>query len=329
MNDLISVIIPVYNVEKYLRKCLESVCSQTYTNLEIIVVDDGSTDSSGEICDEYAERDSRIVVIHKSNGGLADARNAGLDIATGQYIGFVDSDDWIECDMYEVLYTFCEKNELDLIAARYIEEREEQENSVAYTGVFKIFSNYEMLRINVCGDKEYLITNSVWDRLYRRRLIEDMRFPVGKCYEDTCYTAEVFLKAERCGYLDSGLYHYRIRNDSIMGKGIKNRDFFNDNLITDLLPLLREKRCLLEDAGLTELVNYSRYLYICTLLDILIKTQGKKQYLEQYRKVKEEFLENKQWFSQYIREKDDIKRGLWMSIISLPAYVWIMRMIKR
>ena len=114
MDKLVSVIVPVYRAEKYLERCILSIVGQTFRNIEIILVDDGSTDSSGSICDEYAARDNRIRVIHKSNGGLSDARNAGLEICRGEYIGFVDSDDYIELDMYEVLYKFAIVHRLDV-----------------------------------------------------------------------------------------------------------------------------------------------------------------------------------------------------------------------
>ncbi len=110
-NDLISVIVPVYNVEKYMERCVDSILRQTYTNIEIILVDDGSTDASSRLCDEYAARDGRIKVVHKENGGLSDARDAGLAVAEGDYIGYVDSDDWIEPDMYELMHMDCAENE--------------------------------------------------------------------------------------------------------------------------------------------------------------------------------------------------------------------------
>lgn len=119
MKELISIIVPVYNVEQYLDDCLISIINQTYKNLEIILIDDGSTDKSGKICDEYAKKDSRIIVIHKENGGVSSARNAGLRIAKGAYIGFVDPDDWIAEDMYEVLYSNAKKYDADVSVCKY------------------------------------------------------------------------------------------------------------------------------------------------------------------------------------------------------------------
>ena len=121
MNDLISIIVPVYNVEQYLRKCIESIKNQTYTNIEIIIVDDGSTDNSGAICDELKQTDNRIQVLHKKNGGLSDARNAGLKIAKGEFVGFVDSDDYIKEDMFETLYKLNKEHHSDIAIVSYYE----------------------------------------------------------------------------------------------------------------------------------------------------------------------------------------------------------------
>lgn len=125
-EKLISIIVPVYNVEKYLKECIDSVISQTYKNLEIILVDDGSTDKSGEICDEYSKKDSRIKVIHKENGGLSDARNVALDIAKGEYIGFVDSDDYVEKDMFETLYKLAEEHNTEISSISFYKTLENE-----------------------------------------------------------------------------------------------------------------------------------------------------------------------------------------------------------
>ena len=193
---MISVIVPVYNVERYIRQCVESILEQTYADLEIILVDDGSTDGSGSICDEYKLKDNRVVVIHKCNGGLSEARNAGLDIARGEYIGFVDSDDYIEPDMYEVLYKNCERYAADLAAARFVKFNTQGEVRKNFTENIEVFSREEMLRLFIVGDRRYEITMSVWDRLYKRELISDLRFPVGKCYEDIVFSTKVIEKSK-------------------------------------------------------------------------------------------------------------------------------------
>lgn len=179
MDRLVSVIVAVYNIEEYLPRCVDSILAQTYEKLEIILVDDGSTDKSGRICDEYAEKDSRIQVIHKKNGGLSDARNAGMDIATGEYIGFVDGDDWIDRDMYRAMYEACEKENAQIAACRY---KQITKSGVidASTGNSVSLSKIEALEIYICGDERYLIYNSVWSKLFSAELIQGMRFPVEK-----------------------------------------------------------------------------------------------------------------------------------------------------
>lgn len=322
MKDLISIIIPVYNVEKYIRKCLESVCNQIYRDIEIILVDDGSTDLSGVICDEYANRDKRIRVIHKSNGGLADARNEGLKIATGEYVGFVDSDDWIEPDMYSTLYELCKKNDLDLIAARFIEEKDGKKSDTQYSGEFCIMSGVEMLENNISEKPRYIVTNSVWDRLYRRTLLEDLAFPVGKCYEDICYSTEIFLRAQRCGYLDRGIYHYVIRNDSIMGKGIKNKEEFNDNIVTDLLPLMKEKTSIVYNQGLLELADICKFQYLQMVLEYIPQLYKKKQYQSQYNMLKEEFDKNRGWLKIYLKKRKCSVQSIVMEIACYSVMVY-------
>lgn len=175
-SPLISIIIPVYNVAPFLSQCIQSVLDQTYTHLEVIIVDDGSTDESPAICDKFAKLDTRIKVIHKKNGGQSDARNAGLDIASGDLIGFVDSDDWIENDMYETLYNLLSKYQADISAcAHYIEYG---------TKIKAAFESKEIITFNhkdamMALIKDKIIRNYVWEKLYKRELFNNLRFPMG------------------------------------------------------------------------------------------------------------------------------------------------------
>lgn len=219
---LISIIVAVYNIKEYLPRCIDSVLAQTYENLEVILVDDGSTDESGKICDGYAERDKRIQVIHKENGGLSDARNAGLDAAAGTYIGFVDGDDWIEPDMYRAMYEACEREGAQIAACRY---KQITGAGVidASTGNSVSLSKTEAMEIYVCGDERYLIYNSVWSKLFLAELIRGMRFPVGKNSEDIMFTTRAFCKMERLVYLDTAYYNYVLdREGSIMNEKAGN-----------------------------------------------------------------------------------------------------------
>ena len=202
-NSLISIIIPVYNVEQYLGKCLDSVISQTYKNLEIILVDDGSTDNSGKICDEYALKDNRIKVIHKKNAGVSIARNTGLNITRGDYIGFVDGDDYIECDMYETLLKKILETNSKLVVCNWFEGTENNwvEN--------KIFPKKEMLTTNEALESFYWCMFS-WNKLFDKSIIKNILFPENCGYgEDILVCLEAYKKAEMIISFNEPKYYYR------------------------------------------------------------------------------------------------------------------------
>ena len=298
---MISVIVPVYNVERYISQCVESILEQTYADLEIILVDDGSTDGSGSICDEYKLKDNRVVVIHKCNGGLSEARNAGLDIARGEYIGFVDSDDYIEPDMYEVLYKNCERYAADLAAARFVKFNTQGEVRKNFTENIEVFSREEMLRLFIVGDRRYEITMSVWDRLYKRELISDLRFPVGKCYEDIVFSTKVIEKSKINVYIDRALYHYRLREDSISGEDFNDYNRAPLRIITDLIPELERRILFLDEKGEKELADECRYQYIDNMFKYLT--------LFKWDSNTDEILKNK--ISNYCEQvKLDWKKGV-------------------
>ncbi len=214
MSELISVIIPIYKVEPYLAKCVESVLGQTYSNLEIILVDDGSPDRCGELCDEYAETDSRVKVIHKRNGGLSDARNAGMKIATGEYLAFIDSDDWIERDYFEVLYRLLKDNDADLSAIALCNVNEEgKEIGRHHSG------ETHFLDAAIAMENMFHRDGLPWcaqAKLYRRVLFDGIEYPVGVLMEDKATTYKVFAKCHKIAYSDLTLYKYLVRPGSIM-----------------------------------------------------------------------------------------------------------------
>ena len=260
MEKLVSVIVAVYNIEEYLPRCVDSILAQTYRNLEIILVDDGSKDQSGSICDSYAEKDRRIKVIHKKNGGLSDARNAGMDAASGEYIGFVDGDDWIEPDMYRAMYFACEKEKAQAAVCRY--------KQITKSGIIDgsagnsvSLSRDEALEIYVCGDERYLIYNSVWSKLFARDLVEDMRFPVGKNSEDIMFTTRAFCRMERLVYLDEAYYNYVLdREGSIMNEKAGERR------LKDEIPFWQEQIAYFREAGMPELSDKAAYHFYRRLL---------------------------------------------------------------
>lgn len=212
MHDLISVIVPIYKVEAYLDECVRSIVGQTYPHLEIILVDDGSPDGCGALCDEWAKRDDRIKVVHKPNGGLSDARNAGLEIASGDYIAFVDSDDWIEPEMYEKMLAALKAEEADLCACRIVScypDRRAEWGCPEYR-----VTDPEQTLAMLYADTAYPV--SAWNKLYRRELWVTLRFPVGKICEDAFTTYLLVHKAKRIVQLPEAFYNYRIRPESIM-----------------------------------------------------------------------------------------------------------------
>lgn len=214
MKPTVSVIVPIYNVESYLVKCLESIINQTYSSLEVILIDDGSLDKSGSICDDYRARDSRIKVIHKVNGGLSSARNAGMNIATGEYVLFVDSDDWIDNCMIEDMIKVAIDEVADIVQCgfRKIDEngvikREFRPISEALVGNDIIMSNYfQQEKINVV----------VWNKLYRKQLFNKVRFIEKHLYEDIMLSFDILLQAKKIVTINEAYYNYLQRNGSIM-----------------------------------------------------------------------------------------------------------------
>lgn len=216
-QPLISIIVPVYKVEKYLDRCVQSIVDQTYTNLEIILVDDGSPDHCPAMCDTWAEKDSRIRVMHKENGGLSDARNAGMEIAAGELMGFVDSDDWISPDMYRLLYENMLNNDSDISACGVEMEWEDGTPSRMLTKMGCCTLNpEEAMRAVIEGT---WIQDPVWYKLYKTALIRDIQFPVGKYHEDVFWTYQAVGKAKRVSVFDTPCYFYTQRASSIMGEG--------------------------------------------------------------------------------------------------------------
>lgn len=215
--ETISVIVPVYKVEPYLDKCVQSIVDQTYRELEIILVDDGSPDNCPAMCEAWAEKDGRIKVIHKTNGGLSDARNAGIAAATGEFIGFVDSDDWIAPEMYERLIDAIERDGSD-IAACSVKMVWENESKTGMLTVQMncILDKHEAQKALL---EESLLKQPVWYKLYRRRIVKDIPFEVGKYHEDVFWSYQAIGKAQRVSIIDNIGYYYLQRPGSIMGGG--------------------------------------------------------------------------------------------------------------
>lgn len=249
MDELISVIIPVYNVEKYVERAIKSVMEQTYTNLEIILIDDGSKDSSGEICDKIAKQDNRIKVIHQQNMGLSGARNTGIKNANGKYIAFVDSDDIVSNRMYEFMYKAIKQDKTKISACRYISFDEDIPN---------FDENYNS-SILTCEEaiKELMIdrkiTSHSWNKLFDIQLFEDIEFPINKKFEDIGTIFKLFLKTNEISYLDMKLYGYFHRVDSITVD-------YSKNTTSDFIQMIRYRYDFLmkEKPELSTYINMNR-----------------------------------------------------------------------
>lgn len=289
-EKIISIIIPVYNIEQYLRRCIESVMNQTYHNLQIILVDDGSTDCSGCICDEYAKKDTRIQVIHKKNGGLSDARNAGLSIVNGDYIGYVDGDDWIDPDMYRAMYEACRTYQADVSVCRY---KTISGDNILDGSSHKIvpLSVLQTLDIYINEHTQYIIYNSVWSKLFKRELVKDLLFPVGKNSEDILYTTHAFCRMKKCVYLDTAYYNYVAeREGSIMNVKSGKRS------IEDEIPFLRRQIDLICGYGYQELADQAAYMFYRRLLF----------YFLQFNKIRSNKMYAKEIIRQLHEDKDKI-----------------------
>ena len=209
MKELVSVIIPVYNVQEYLPACLDCVCGQTYKDLEIILVDDGSTDDSGAICEQYGQNDSRIRVIHKPNGGQSSARNMGIDVANGRWLTFVDSDDLIAPDYVEALLRAIGDCDISMCDRQKFTQAPDP---VAGDGAVIVYDKDQMLR-KVYDAPKYI---AIWGKLYRRELFTSFRFAEGIIYEDEDALPQLFYASEKIACLQEEKYFYRVRPDSTM-----------------------------------------------------------------------------------------------------------------
>ena len=226
-TPLISVIVPVYNVEKYLRKCVDSVLSQTYTNLEIILVDDGSTDNSGKICDEYALKDPRIIVIHKQNGGLSSARNCGMKKAIGRFYAFVDSDDWIENIFIETLYNTLCKFKTQIACVGYYNVKEGKMIAKQIAANPSIISSQQALQQSF-GKLGFF----AWNKLFAVSLFNQITFPNGQLFEDMATIYKVFLQTDKVAISNLSLYYYNQSNMSSITKNkfsVKKLDYFKSS----------------------------------------------------------------------------------------------------
>ena len=301
-KPLITVIVPVYKVEAYLRRCVDSIVNQTYKNLEIILVDDGSPDNCGKICDALAKEDARIKVIHKENGGLSSARNAGLDVMNGEYVGFVDSDDWIDADMYEQLYSLLEKSKAQIAACGIQCER--PNGKVSYFNVnypretsVEIFSKLDALKELIIAHK---ITNSVCDKLFCKKMFDNMRFCEGIVNEDFEMMPRCIEGAETVAYDPTPFYHYVMTNESIMRGAFKESRFTETNISRRHIDFYKE--------NYPELCNIAVAKHIELCLNLIYESSKDNRFKAQNKELIREIKRYKLSFaSQMIGIKNKIK----------------------
>lgn len=239
----ISVIVAAFNVEDYIGNCLKSIISQTFKNLEIIVVNDGSTDKTIDIINFYAKNDKRIVVIDKPNGGLSSARNAGLEVVTGDFIGFIDGDDYIKDEMYEKLYNLFIETHCDIAVCGHIRKYSNRE---VFTNTKKTvhYTSGEALE-ELIGSR--FLFDYAWDKLYKKELFDYIRYPKGKIYEDVFTTYKLFLKSNKIVSVDEPLYYYIQRDGSTLRKGFNNKQFDQLDAIEEIKSFFSEKNILTYD----------------------------------------------------------------------------------
>lgn len=305
MNARISVIVPVYNVEEYLSRCVDSILAQTHSNLEVILVDDGAKDASGVICDGYAAKDPRVKVIHKKNGGLSSARNRGLEAAGGEYIAFVDSDDWIEPDAYAHLLHIMDKYDVKLVCGgRYDVDGDTGEKTVGLCP-----AREEVISAEELAGRIFLwdgCDSSACDKLYHRSLLENFRYPEGKVCEDVPVTYRIVLAAERVAVSDKPFYNYCHRSGSIStAAAITEKTFHFSRHTEEIYPYIRQHYPAIE--------NQARYLRVRSLSHILLlleqaEKDTRKQFSAEYRHARKELKKHTGFIlkSPYFGKKEKI-----------------------
>ncbi len=294
-EDKISVVVPVYNVEKYLNKCIDSIVNQTYSNLEILLVDDGATDKSGKICDEYSEEDVRIRVIHKKNGGLSDARNTGMQQATGEYIIFIDSDDYIDKDMILILYNNLVESKADMAVCGIWNVYQEQKWAQCEQREKFVCDNVEAFRLLMIGKK---IPGSICNKLLRREVVSNLQFPVGKHYEDVFFHTDMMPYINTVSVDTTPLYYYVHREGSIT-----TREF--DNSSMDIVEAYDRNYQMVEKKypEIIDVAKFRAQWANFVVLDRMMESENYWKYAE-YKQVKHTLKKNVRsiLFSKYFHK---------------------------
>jgi len=259
MNELISIVIPVYNVEKYLDACMKSVLRQTYRNLEIILVDDGATDKSGQMCDRYAETDLRVTVVHKENGGLSDARNKGISHAKGKYIMFIDSDDVVSLDFVEYLYKLLKGNSADIAICDPVHCYPDKEIVFERENRKKIMEAEDAI-IEMLYQKSFLV--AAWGKIYKKEYFDETTFPYGMLFEDSAVMYKIFDKAEKIVYGNAKLYGYMHRDGSITTQTFTMRDTDILTISNQMVEYMSDRSTKMQKAARAYQMNAHMRVYL-------------------------------------------------------------------
>lgn len=265
---IISVIVPVYKVEPYLHQCVDSILAQTFTDFELILVDDGSPDNCGKICDTYAEQDPRVRVIHQENGGLSAARNAGIDAANGAYLTFIDSDDMISETYLKNLYCAIMDGDFDIAICDM--QSFEAESEIKSPNVCTEMHSTLMTGREACLSIYHMdgkVPIMAWGKLYRANLFRDVRYPVGLIHEDDATTPKLLFRSDRISVISKKLYYYRIRSDSITGRPFSAKRFDCVKAVQSCIDFFRE-------AGDSELVKLAESAKKVTQAKMVIRAYG-------------------------------------------------------
>ena len=319
MENLITIVVPVYNVEKYLKKCIESIINQTYKNLEIILVDDGSPDNCGKICDDYKKQDSRIKVIHKKNGGLSDARNAGIDIANGEYITFIDSDDYIDDDYVELLYNAIVKDKTDMVISSHKVIYDNGTILEKETGERSILNSKEVLK-RILYDEG--IDLSAWAKLYKIELFRKVRYPKGRLFEDAATTYKLVDKCKNISIVSKSTYNYMIRENSITNLNFSEKKLDLIKSTEEMCDYVQNKYPDLEIACNRRLM----YAYLSTLTQL---ARSKKRFPKEEKILMDYIKENRKKILKDKRVPRRDKFGIISTILGFEFYSFSWKVYKR
>lgn len=320
-EPLLSIIVPIYNVENYLGQCIDSIIGQAYKNLEIILVDDGSTDSSGLLCDDYQKKDRRIRVIHKKNEGVSVARNVGLQYATGDLLGFVDSDDYLESNMYSELWTNMMHTNSELACCAYKRIAKDQIYDSS-TGEIKELTGLELLEGMVIGLEGCIISPSVANRLYKRETFDNLLFPEGRIYEDKLVSTEVLLRVHKVVYLNKALYNYRVREGSLTQKEI------SDSEINDFVSMMNYQNEIVKKYLTKKTFMKAIFIYYCILLDLYSQVLREASRKASRMLLNKEIRKNKKIVRYSIKRQENIpKRDKYYLYLSTWSIILYFRLI--